>query len=130
LSKFLSKYSFAAAKNIASHFDINVSTIKDFLARQLGLRKFARRWVLHSLLERPKNERVTQSRLFLDLLQRHQAADFHAIATGDESWFRYVYPAHIMYARSRSEVTFLRPQWNRHIKRYGDNFLLERSSSF
>jgi hypothetical protein len=24
----------------------------------------------------------------------------------------------------------LRPQWNRHIKRYGDNFLLERSSSF
>jgi hypothetical protein len=33
LSKFLSKYPFAPAKNIASHFHISVSTVKDLLAR-------------------------------------------------------------------------------------------------
>jgi transposase len=38
-SKFLSKYPFASAKNIASHFDISVSTMQDLLARELGFRK-------------------------------------------------------------------------------------------
>jgi hypothetical protein len=33
LSKFFSKYLFASAKNIASHFDISVSTMKDLLTR-------------------------------------------------------------------------------------------------
>jgi transposase len=71
LSKFFSKYSCASAKNITSHFDISVSTVTDLLARELGLRKFTRRWTPHSLSERQKNERMTQSRLLLDVLQRH-----------------------------------------------------------
>jgi hypothetical protein len=83
--KSLSKYPFASAKNTASHFDINVPTVKDLIARRLELRTFIRRWVPHALLEHQKNERVTQSRLLLDLLQRHQITDFNAIATGDES---------------------------------------------
>jgi hypothetical protein len=105
LSKLLSKSPFASAKEIASHFYISVSTVKDILARELGPRKFTRRSVPHFLSERQKNERVSQSRLLLDLLERQHRADFNAIATGDESGFRYVYPARIMYARSRSDVT-------------------------
>jgi hypothetical protein len=42
--------------------------------RQLGLRKFTRRWVPYSLPEAQKKERVTQSRLLLDLLGQHQTA--------------------------------------------------------
>jgi hypothetical protein len=52
-----------------------------------------------------KNERVAQSRLLLGLLQRRQMADFNAIAAGDESWFRYVYPAGTVYARPWSDIT-------------------------
>jgi hypothetical protein len=97
LSKFLFKYLFASAKNIASHFDISVLTVKDLLAHELGLRKFTQRWVPHSLSDRQKNEPVTQSRLLLYLLQRHQTADFNATATGGELWFGDVYPARTMY---------------------------------
>jgi uncharacterized protein YeaO (DUF488 family) len=61
--------------------------------------------VAHSLLERQKNERVTQARLLLHMLQLHKTADFNAIATGDELWFRYMYLDRTMYARSGSDVT-------------------------
>jgi transposase len=105
LSKLLSKYLFPSAKNIASHFDISVSTVKDLLAHDLGLRKFTRRWVLRSRSERWKREWVTQTTLLLDLLQRRQTADFNAIATGDESWFTSMYPARTMYTLSRSIIT-------------------------
>jgi hypothetical protein len=118
-SKFLSEHPFVPAKNIASQVDINVSRVKDLLARELELRHFPRRWVPHSLWEGQKNKQVTQSRLLLDLLKRNQMADFNAIATGDELWFRYMYP------ESRH---FLRPQWNRHIKSDDHNFLLGRGS--
>jgi hypothetical protein len=105
LSKFFSKYPFSSAKNVASHRDISVSRVKDFLPRELGLRKFTRRWVPHSLLHCQKNERVAQPRLLLNLLQRHQTADFNAITTEDESWFRHVYPAGTMYAKSPCDIT-------------------------
>jgi hypothetical protein len=59
--------------------------------------------MLYSLSERQRIERATQSRLLLNLLQCHQKADFDAIATGDESWFRCVSPARIMSAGSRSD---------------------------
>jgi transposase len=84
-SKFFSKYPFVSAKNVVSHFDITVSTVKDFLAREPRLRKYPRRWVPLSLSERQKNGRVSQSRLLLDLLQCHQTADFNATAAKDES---------------------------------------------
>jgi hypothetical protein len=58
-----------------------------------------------SLSEGQKNQRVTQSRLLLDLIQRHPMADVTAIATGDKSWFRYVYLARTTEARSQSDVT-------------------------
>jgi hypothetical protein len=105
LSKFLLKYPIASANIIAKHFDISVLTVKDLLIRELGLRKFTRRWVSHSLSAAQKREWVTQSRLMLDLLRQHQAADFKAIATKDESWLCYVYPSRTMFARSRNQVT-------------------------
>jgi hypothetical protein len=106
LQSKLDKYPFASTKNIVSHFDIGGSTMKDLFARELGLCKFTRRWVPHSLSERQKNKWVTQSRVLLDLLQRHQTADFNAIAIEDQSWFRYVCPTCTIYARSRSDVTY------------------------
>jgi hypothetical protein len=51
-----------------------------------------------------EKERVTQSRLLLDLLRQHQAIDFTEIASGDESWFRYVYPACAKDARTLTAV--------------------------
>jgi transposase len=105
LSKTFSKHPFASPENIASHFDLRVSTVMGLLARELGLRIFTRRWVPYSLWERQKDEQATQSRLLLDLVQCYQTANFNAIATGDESWFRYVDPARTMNARSRSDVT-------------------------
>jgi hypothetical protein len=92
-------------KAIAFQFGIVVWTVKDLLARELGLLKFTLRWVPHSLSERQKSEWIPQSRSLLDLLQRRQTADFNGTATGDESWFQYVYPARTMYARSRSDIT-------------------------
>jgi hypothetical protein len=38
---------FASAKTMATHFDISPKTVKDVLIRELGLRQFTRRWVLH-----------------------------------------------------------------------------------
>jgi transposase len=79
LLRFASKCPFAMAKNIANQFNIAVSTVKVLIARELGLRKFTWRRAPHSLSEHQKNESGTQSRLLLDLLQRHQTADFNAI---------------------------------------------------
>jgi hypothetical protein len=86
--------------------------------------------VLHSRLDHQKNERVTQSRLLLDLLQHHQTAGFNPIATGNESWFRYVYPAGTMYVRSRNDVTSCVRSGIGTSKVMITTFLLERGSSF
>jgi transposase len=68
--KLLSKYPFASGKDISNHFDISVSTVKNLLAHELGLRKFTRRCLPPSRSEHEKKEWVTQSRLLLDMLQR------------------------------------------------------------
>jgi hypothetical protein len=69
-----------------------------------GFRKFTRRSVPRSLSEAQKKDQVTQPTLLLDLLQQHQKDDFSEGVTGDESPFRYVYPARAMYARTRMAV--------------------------
>jgi hypothetical protein len=43
LSKFVFKYPFASAKNIVSHFDMSISTVKNLLGRELGLGQLIRR---------------------------------------------------------------------------------------
>jgi transposase len=49
LEAFMQKYPFASARVIAQHFLTTVPTIKDILQRELGMRKFSRRWVPHFL---------------------------------------------------------------------------------
>jgi hypothetical protein len=52
-------------------FEISLSIMNDLLKRQLGLRKFTRRWIPLSLPEAEERKRVTQSRSLLELLRRH-----------------------------------------------------------
>jgi hypothetical protein len=47
LEAFMQKYPFASARVIAQHFITTVLTIKDILQRELGMRRFSRRWVPH-----------------------------------------------------------------------------------
>jgi hypothetical protein len=100
----MQKYPFASARVIAQHFLTTVLTIKDILQRELGMRKFSRRWMSHFLSAAQRVARVEASNTILRVLQDAESNDFEEIATGDESWFRYCYPSSTMYARAPSEV--------------------------
>jgi hypothetical protein len=103
LSKFLSKFLFGSAKNIASQFCISLLTLKDLFVHEFGLRNFTRKRA-QLAIGGPEKDRVTQPRWLLDLLRRHQIVDFTEIATGDESWFRYLFPARMKYDRTRTAL--------------------------
>jgi hypothetical protein len=64
----MQKYSFTSARVIAQHFLRTVPTIKDILQRELGMRKFLRRWVLHFLSPAQKVVRVEASKIILRVL--------------------------------------------------------------
>jgi hypothetical protein len=98
----MQKYPFASARVIAHHFLTTVPTIRDILERELGMRKFSRRWVPHFLSPAQKVARVEVSKTILRVLQDAESNDFGGIATGDESWFRYCYLFSIMFARAPS----------------------------
>jgi hypothetical protein len=104
LDAFLQKYPFASARVIAQHFLVSIPTVKEILQRELGMRKFARRWVPHFLSEAQKLARVKASKAMLDILRESETNHFEGIATGDESWFRYISPSSQMFARSREDV--------------------------
>jgi hypothetical protein len=59
--------------------------VKDILARNLGLKKFTRRWVSHTLSGPPKGKRVEASTELLQILNDLEAESFDGITTGDES---------------------------------------------
>jgi hypothetical protein len=105
LEAFMQKYPFASARVIARHFLTTVLTIKDILQRELGTRKFSRRWVAHLPGPARKVARVKASETILRVLQDAESNDFEGIATDDESWFRYCYPFSTMFARAPSDVT-------------------------
>jgi hypothetical protein len=73
---------------IAKHFLIKPYTVKEILQTELGMRKFSRRWVPHSLTYAQKVARVEASIEILRILQNSEANDFDGIATGDELWFQ------------------------------------------
>jgi hypothetical protein len=98
------KYPFTSARVIAQHFLTTVLTIKDILQRELGMRKFSRRWVFHFLSSAQKVACVEASKTILRVLQDAESNDFKGIATGDESWFSYHHPSLIMFAWAPSEV--------------------------
>jgi hypothetical protein len=101
-SDFLKEFSFASAGLIAEHFCFSKPTIKETRERELGLRRFSRRWVTHWLRESPKADRRTIVICILSVLRQQTAFSFSRIATGDESWF-YIYTNPIMCSQ-RAEI--------------------------
>jgi hypothetical protein len=77
-------------------------TIKEILTRDLELKKFARRWVPHQLNPSQKVQRVEPAKLLLQILQMLQPNAVDGIATGDESWFQYMYISNSAFAPSRN----------------------------
>jgi hypothetical protein len=59
--------------------------VKEILRRELGLKKFSRRWVPHLLSDVQKKLRVDASRNLLSLLGMYAEHNFEGIATADES---------------------------------------------
>jgi hypothetical protein len=87
---FPQKYPFASACIIAKHFLRPASIIKEILQKGLGMRKFSRRWVPHSLSDAQKVARVEAAKEMLKILQESEMNDFDVISTGDESWFQHL----------------------------------------
>jgi hypothetical protein len=89
LKKVLDKYPFASAKVLSRHFEISSPSVKEILHRELGLKKYSRRWAPYGLSEGQKKCRVDQSEMRLDMLQLYAEHNFERITTGDELWFLY-----------------------------------------
>jgi hypothetical protein len=65
LEAFMQKHPFASARVISQHFLTTAPPIKDILQRELGMRKFSRRWELHFLSPAQKVARVETSKTIL-----------------------------------------------------------------
>jgi hypothetical protein len=78
--------------------------MEDIIQRELGMRKFSRRWVPYFLSPAQKFARVEASKTILRVLQGAESNDFEGIATGDERWFRYCYPSSRMFVWAPSDV--------------------------
>jgi predicted GIY-YIG superfamily endonuclease len=85
LQKFLDRYPFSSARVISRHIRSSPSTLKEILRRELGLKKFSRRWVSHLLSDDQKKLQVDASRKLLSLLGMYAEHNIEGIATGDES---------------------------------------------
>jgi hypothetical protein len=81
----MQKYPFASVRVIAQHFLTTVPAIKEILQRELGMKKFSRRWVPHFLSPAQKVARVEASKTTLRVLQDAESNDSKGLATGDES---------------------------------------------
>jgi hypothetical protein len=86
---------------MSRQFSAHLTTIKEILRRDLGLKKFARRWVTHQLNPPQQVQRVEAAKLLLQIRQMLQPNAFDGIATGDESWFQDVYMSNSIFAPSR-----------------------------
>jgi hypothetical protein len=86
----MQKYPFASAGVIAQNFLMTAPTITGILQKELGTRKFSRRWVPHFLSPAQKVARLEASKTILRVLQDAESNNFEGIAAGDESWFSYV----------------------------------------
>jgi hypothetical protein len=104
LAEFLEQFPFASAGSIAEHFGLSKPTIREIIERELGLRRFSRRWVPHSLSDSQKADRMTMAISMLGVLNRQAAFSFSRIVTGDESWFLYLNQSDHMFAAGPDEV--------------------------
>jgi transposase len=103
-AKFLDRYPFPSARIISRHFRISLSTVKEILRRELGLKKFSRIWVSHFLFDGKKKLQVDASREFLSMLGMYAEHNCEGIATGDEFLFQCSSYSDSMFADSRESV--------------------------
>jgi hypothetical protein len=78
--------------------------MKGFLARDLRLQKFTRRWVLHTLSDTQKIKRFKASTELTQILNDLEVDSFDGIRTGDKSWFQYCIESLAMSAKSPGDV--------------------------
>jgi hypothetical protein len=71
LEHFLETLPVASARIIAMHFNVSHSIITDILSRELGLRKFSRRWARDQLSGPQKKVRIDTSVELLALLDQY-----------------------------------------------------------
>jgi hypothetical protein len=76
---------------LSRHFNVSATTVNAILARDPGLRKFARRWVADALSDPQRVKRVQTSTELLHILKEPEIDSFDGITTGDESWGQYLY---------------------------------------
>jgi hypothetical protein len=103
---FVQKHPFANARKIAKHFLTTPYAVKEMLQRELGMRKFSRRWVSHSLSDAQKAACLEAAKETLMILQESETNDFDSIATGDEPWLQHITASLKMFARSAANIPF------------------------
>jgi hypothetical protein len=101
---FLPKYPFASAGVIAKHFLPNADPVNEILQRELGMSKFSRRWVSHSLSLAHRVARVDAFIEMLRILQESEANDFDEIGMGDEFWFQSISASSQMFVCSPADA--------------------------
>jgi hypothetical protein len=102
---FRQDYPFASARMLSRHFGVCATAVKHILARDLRLKKFTRPWVPHTLSGTQKVKGVEASTELLQVLSDLEADYFDGIATGDDSWFQYLYESSDIFAKSPGDVT-------------------------
>jgi hypothetical protein len=98
IMSLLSDEPFLSARVLAVRLSSTHQTIKRILVRDLGMRKFVRRWMPHDLSEANQRERVLKANLLLEELRADEGNEFANAMTGDESWFCLSYESDSMFA--------------------------------
>jgi hypothetical protein len=101
---FLLNYPFASAHMLSGCSSVRATTAKEFLVPDLDLKKFTRRWVLHTLSDPHKLTRAEALNELLQILNDLEADSFDGITTGDTSWFHCLYDSSAKFAKSPGNV--------------------------
>jgi transposase len=104
LRLFLDNDPFTTARMLSRHFNVSATTVKEILARDLGMRKFTRRWVPHTLSDLQKVKRVETSTELFHILNELEVDSFDGITTDDESSFQYLSESSAMFAKWLRDV--------------------------
>ena len=72
------------------------------LTHHLGLKKYCRKWVPHTLTETQKEQRKVGAQKILDILSNRRRSPF--VITGDESWIYTENECSLTYAQSSESV--------------------------
>jgi hypothetical protein len=85
-------------------FAESLHIIKEIRMRDVGMRKFTRKWIPHDLSPANKVKRVADARALLQTARNDQSHNFSRIMTGDECSFYDNHESLTMFAPARDEV--------------------------